>query len=172
MEMGLEETVRHVVATQLGVTPEALAPDVSLTDDLAADSLDLVELTLTLEEELGLTFSPDTIDDVRTYGELVSAVIGTARSRPLAEGTRLLRARVVGSSGCLVRAGSLTPYTLEEVAEDARRAGRGARLEIDLEAPDDTACSTLAVRFAWLETYGVAVSVRRAGQPGRASAAA
>jgi len=58
MEMGLEETVRRMVASQLGVTPEALAPDVSLTDDLAADSLDLVELTLALEEELGLTFSP------------------------------------------------------------------------------------------------------------------
>ncbi|TMA45981.1 MAG: acyl carrier protein [Deltaproteobacteria bacterium] len=86
MEMGLEETVRQVAASQLGVTPEALAPDVSLTDDLAADSLDLVELTLALEEELGLTFSPDTIDNLRTYGELVSAVIGAARSRPLTEG--------------------------------------------------------------------------------------
>ena len=171
MEMGLEETVRQVAASQLGVTPEALAPDVSLTDDLAADSLDLVELTLALEEELGLTFSPDTIDNLRTYGELVSAVIGAARSRPFAEGTRL-RACVVGSSGRLVRAGSLTPYTLEEVEEDARRAGPGARLEIDLEASDDTACSTLAVRFAWLETHGVAVTVRRAGRPGRAPAAA
>jgi acyl carrier protein len=172
MEMGLEETVRRVVATQLGVTPETLAPEVSLTDDLAADSLDLIELTLSLEEELALTFSPDTIEDVRTYGELVSAVIGAARSRPLAEGTRLLRACVVGSSGRLVRADSVTPYTLEEIAEDARRAGRGARLEIDLEAPDDTACCVLALRFAWLETHGVAVTVRRAGRPGRAPAAA
>jgi len=172
MEMRLEETVRRVVAAELGVAPEALAPEVSLTDDLAADSLDLVELTLSLEEELGLTFSPGTIEDVRTYGELVSAVIGAACSRPLAAGTRLLRACVVGSSGRLVRAGSLTPYTLEEIEEDARRAGCGARLEIELDAPDDAACGALAFRFAWLETRGVAVTVRRAGRPGRAPAAA
>ena len=172
MEMRLEETVRRVVSAELGVTPEALAPDVSLTDDLAADSLDLLELTLSLEEALGLTFSPDTIEDVRTYGELVSVVIGTARSRPLAAGTRVLQACVVSGSGRLVRVGSLTPYTLEEVEEDARRAGPGARLEIDLEAPDDTACRTLSARFACLETHGVTVNVRRAGPPGCAPAAA
>src|SRR5262252_6271569 len=132
MEMRLEETIRRVVAAELGVAPESLAPDVSLVDDLATDSLDLLELAMSLEEALGLTFSSDTIEQVRTYGELVSAVIGTARSRPLAAGTRLLQASVVTDTGCIVRMGSLTPYTLEEVEEDARRAGPGARLEIEL----------------------------------------
>jgi len=172
MEMRLEETIRRVVAAELGVAPESLAPDVSLVDDLATDSLDLLELAMSLEEALGLTFSSDTIEQVRTYGELVSAVIGTARSRPLAAGTRLLQASVVTDTGCIVRMGSLTPYTLEEVEEDARRAGPGARLEIELEAPDDTACTTLFARFACLETHGVTVTVRRAEHPGSTPAAA
>ena len=172
MEMRLEETIRRVVAMELGVAPEALTPEVSLTDDLATDSLDLLELTISLEEALGLTFSSDTIERVRTYGELVSVVIGTARSRPLTAGTRLVQASVVSERGCLMRVGSLTPYTLEEVEEDARRAGPGARLEIDVEAPDDTACTTLSARFAGLETHGVTVTVRRTGQPGGTPAAA
>jgi len=172
MEMRLEETIRRVVAAELGVALESLTPDVSLTDDLATDSLDLLELTLSIEEALGLTLASDAIERVRTYGELVAVVIGTARSRPLAAGTRLLQASVVNDTGCIVRVGCLTPYTLEEVEEDARRAGPGARLEIDLEAPDDTACTTLSARFACLETHGVTVTVRRAGHPGTTPAAA
>jgi len=172
MEMRLEETIRRVVAAELGVAPESLAPDVSLVDDLATDSLDLLELAMSLEEALGLTFSSDTIEQVRTYGELVSAVIGTARSRPLAAGTRLLQASVVTDTGCIVRMGSLTPYTLEEVEEDARRAGPGARLDIEVEAPDEAACTTLSARFAGLESHGVPVTVRRAEHPGSTPAAA
>ena len=42
----VEPRVRRVVAEQLGVNVEELTPEVSLTDDLAADSLDLLELTL------------------------------------------------------------------------------------------------------------------------------
>src|SRR5262249_61578807 len=89
MEMRLEETIRRVVATELGVAPESLAPDVSLIDDLATDSLDLLELAMSLEEALGLTFSADTIGRGRTYCELVSAVVGTPRAPPLAPGPPL-----------------------------------------------------------------------------------
>src|SRR5207247_2484256 len=46
---GIEPRLRGVVAERLGVGPEDLQPDVSLTADLAADSLDLIDVGLALE---------------------------------------------------------------------------------------------------------------------------
>src|SRR2546429_1363975 len=51
---GIEPRLRGVVAERLGVGPEDLQPDVSLTDDLAADSLDLIDVGLALEAECGV----------------------------------------------------------------------------------------------------------------------
>ena len=51
----VESRVRQVVAEQLGIGTEELTPEVSLTEDLAADSLDLLEVSLALEQELGIT---------------------------------------------------------------------------------------------------------------------
>ena len=58
-----------MVAEQLGVGVEEIAPDVSLPDDLAADSLDLVELALALEVRCGVTISDRRLETVRTYLE-------------------------------------------------------------------------------------------------------
>src|SRR5882724_10343192 len=62
----VEPRVRRVVAEQLGVNIEELTPDVSLTDDLAADSLDLLELTLALETEFGVVVSESALERVRS----------------------------------------------------------------------------------------------------------
>src|SRR3989442_1643975 len=70
----VEPRVRRVVAEQLGVNTEELTPDVSLTDDLAADSLDLLELTLALEAEFGIVVSESALERVRTYGDLRATV--------------------------------------------------------------------------------------------------
>jgi len=88
MDYLFESRVRRLVAENLGVSVDDLTPDVSLTDDLAADSLDLAELALAFEEEFGLTVLERTIAEVRTYGELVAATVQAARrSQPLATGT-------------------------------------------------------------------------------------
>src|SRR5262245_24729403 len=62
----------------------------------------------------------------------------------------------------LRRTECLTPYVAETIAEDAQRAGRGARLEITVEprAADDHLAAVRA-RFAWLGARGVHVRVRR-----------
>ena len=70
----VEPRVRRVVAEQLGVNVEELTPEVSLTDDLAADSLDLLELTLALEAEFGIVVSESALERVRTYGDLRATV--------------------------------------------------------------------------------------------------
>src|SRR6184192_2979041 len=160
----VEPRVRRVVAEQLGVNVEELTPEVSLTDDLAADSLDLLELTLALEAEFAL-------ERVRTYGDLratVHALLHLRHEAGVRAGVTPLEgwARVVSSrgeaGGEIQRAGLLTPYTAETIAEDALRAGRGARLEVAVP-PDvsDAGLVALQDEFAWLGARGVQVSVRR-----------
>lgn len=76
----VEETrIRRVVAEHLGLQTDQLSPEVSLTDDLAADSLDLVELAIELEEEFAVGLAEDSLDHVRTYGDLVDTVISAMR---------------------------------------------------------------------------------------------
>ena len=69
----LEPRVRRLVSTQLGVGPEQLVADVSLRDDLAADSLDLAELALALEGTFTIEVSDRILAGVRTHHDLVEA---------------------------------------------------------------------------------------------------
>ncbi len=57
----LFERVRDVVVRQLKVSPEEVTPEASLTDDLRADSLDVVDLTIAIEEE----FAPEGEFEIR-----------------------------------------------------------------------------------------------------------
>ena len=163
-----EPLVRRLVAESLGVSLDDLTPDVSLTDDLAADSLDLVELALALEEEFGLTVPERAIAEVRTYGELVAAIVTLARTRTEArlaiEPVRVW-VRVVtpaGLGGVLERAEWLTPYAAETIIEDTLRAGRGAQLEVTVaEDGGDAGFRQVQQQFAWLSGRGVAVDVHR-----------
>jgi len=161
-----EARIRRVAAEQLGVDPGELRPEVSLTDDLAADSLDLVDLALALEDECGVTIRSRVLASIRTYGDLLAAMAAAgrraarrARSVPIFARARVVRA---GNAGELARSGELTPYEVEILVADALRAGPGARLEMDLPAgTDDARLAATRDRFAWLAQRGVAVSVRR-----------
>jgi acyl carrier protein len=82
----IEPQLRRLVAEQLGVDPDELARDVSLREDLAADSLDLVELAVTLEHEFGIDVPERLLEDVRSYGELVETTVDLVRARRAARG--------------------------------------------------------------------------------------
>src|SRR5262249_27289116 len=168
----VEPRVRRLVADHLGVGTEELTRDVSLADELAVDSLDLVELALALESEFGIAMSEATLDEVRTYGELSDAVCELARLRREAELRSeralepLIWARVVlppnQGPAELQRAGWLPPYTAETIAEDALRGGNGTRLEVSVSAGvSDDGLARLVHQFAWLGDRGVQVNVRR-----------
>jgi acyl carrier protein len=163
----VEERVRALVAEHLGVDREALARDVSLTDDLAADSLDLLELGVVLEASFGIVVPLRTIDQVRTYGDLVDAVRALLDHRRPADGIapEFLWARVIPAAareGDLRRAGPFTPYARELIVEDALRAGRGARLELTLPAAtDDATLATIHEWFGRLVECGIELSIRR-----------
>jgi len=170
MGYSLEARVRRVVSDHLGVEPDELLADVSLTDTLAADSLDLLEVALALEDELHIVLPESVIDSIRTFGDLVAAVdLALGRREPLRPAGDLAErvwARVISpapqAGGDLQRAGWLTPYTTQTIAEDALHAGRGARLEITVspELPD-VRLARLQQEFAWLGARGINVQIRR-----------
>ena len=67
----LFETVKKVLAAQLEVDPELISADTDIMDDLGADSLDLVELVMSLEEHYDIVLTDDKTANVRTVGQVV-----------------------------------------------------------------------------------------------------
>lgn len=65
------ETVKKVLAAQLEVDPELITADTDIMDDLGADSLDLVELVMSLEEHYDIVLTDDKTANVRTVGQVV-----------------------------------------------------------------------------------------------------
>ncbi|MGH2652575.1 MAG: acyl carrier protein [Actinomycetota bacterium] len=77
----LEERVRKVLAENLGRDLEEVTMEARLEVDLDADSLDLVEAVLALEEELGVKIPEEEMESVATVGDavrLVSEKLGVA----------------------------------------------------------------------------------------------
>ena len=67
----LFETGKKVLAAQLEVDPELITADTDIMDDLGADSLDLVELVMSLEEHYDIVLTDDKTANVRTVGQVV-----------------------------------------------------------------------------------------------------
>jgi len=80
-ERWVEPRVRRCVCDVLGIERDQLCAECSLEQDLAVDSLDLVELMIALESEFDITLPESRSERVRTYGELVhlTTVLVTAR---------------------------------------------------------------------------------------------
>lgn len=67
----LEERIRAVIAEHLGVEPDKVTRNASFIDDLGADSLDTVELTLAFEEELGFAIPEEDAEKLTTLGKVL-----------------------------------------------------------------------------------------------------
>ncbi len=68
-EASMDDRLRKVIAEQLGVDESRVVPSASFTDDLEADSLDLVELIMSLEEEFGVTIPEEDAEKMATVGD-------------------------------------------------------------------------------------------------------
>ena len=66
--------LKPVIAEQLGVDEGEVTDTASFTEDLNADSLDLVELIMSLEEQFGLQISDDDAEKLTTVGEAVDYI--------------------------------------------------------------------------------------------------
>jgi acyl carrier protein len=68
------ERVKDIIVKQLGVKPEEVTEDASFTDDLGADSLDLVEVVMALEEEFGAQIPDEDAEKIKTVGDAVKYI--------------------------------------------------------------------------------------------------
>jgi acyl carrier protein len=63
------ERLKKIVVEQLGVDEADVKPEASFVDDLNADSLDLVELIMSLEEEFGMEISDEDAEKIKSVGD-------------------------------------------------------------------------------------------------------
>lgn len=68
------EGVRKVVVEELGVKEEEVNETSSFTEDLGADSLDLVELVMAFEEEFGIDIPDEEVNSIKTVGDAVNYI--------------------------------------------------------------------------------------------------
>jgi acyl carrier protein len=72
--MSVEERVRKIIAEKLSVDLEEVVPEASFVDDLGADSLDLVELIMSMEEEFDTDISDEDAEKIITVQDAINFV--------------------------------------------------------------------------------------------------
>ena len=73
-EQDVEDKVIQIITEQLGVDKETVTRESSFVNDLNADSLDMVELVMELEEQFELNFPDEDAEKITTVGEAISHV--------------------------------------------------------------------------------------------------
>lgn len=74
MATDLETRVADIIVEQLGATKEEIVPEASFVDDLGADSLDIVELVMAMEETFDIEIPDDDAEKIQTIGDAVSYI--------------------------------------------------------------------------------------------------
>lgn len=74
MSASIFDRVQKVVVEQLDVEPEKVTPEASFANDLAADSLDVVELVMGLEEEFDIEIPDEAAEQIDTVGKAVDHI--------------------------------------------------------------------------------------------------
>ncbi len=69
-------TLREVAVEVLGVAPDSVVESASFKDDLDADSLDLVELVMALEERLDIAVPEEDLEDIGIVGDALALLLG------------------------------------------------------------------------------------------------
>ncbi|MEY3990160.1 MAG: hypothetical protein RI985_1241 [Chloroflexota bacterium] len=70
----MEMRLKKIIAERLGVKEEQIVPTASFADDLKADSLDLVELIMALEEEFGVDIPDEEAEKILTVADALNYV--------------------------------------------------------------------------------------------------
>ena len=72
--MSVAEKVKSIIVEQLGVDADEVNPGASFTDDLGADSLDIVELVMAFEEEFGVEIPDDAAEKITTVKDAIDYI--------------------------------------------------------------------------------------------------
>ena len=68
------DRVKRIIVDRLGVDESEVTPEASFKDDLGADSLDIVELVMELEDEFDLEISDEDAEKITTVGEVIAYI--------------------------------------------------------------------------------------------------
>ena len=160
---GLDLRLRRLVTNELHIGNEAL----SLVDDLAVDSLDLLELALRIEETFDIGLPDRLLATVRTYGDLLALVVDRVRYPTSVAGEPVVVRALITPPPSLpqratLRVMVLTPYAAELISEDARRMGHGTCVEMTVpDGSGEPVLAGLRATFAHLADGGIDVQVDR-----------
>ena len=72
--MAVQDRVSEIIVEQLGVSAEETKPEASFIDDLGADSLDIVELVMAMEEAFDIEIPDDDAEKMQTIGDAMAYV--------------------------------------------------------------------------------------------------
>ena len=72
--MSVEEKVIDIVSNQLDTPSDDIAKESSFVDDLKADSLDIVELVMALEDEFDIKIPDEDYDKIKTVGDVITYI--------------------------------------------------------------------------------------------------
>lgn len=72
--MSTFERVQKIICEQLEIDSHLVTEDASISGDLGADSLDLVDLSMSIEEQFNLEVPDDVLDHIRTVGDIVKFI--------------------------------------------------------------------------------------------------
>ena len=68
------DKVKELVAEQLGISKDKITENSNIIEDLGADSLDVIEMLMTLEDEYGITIPDDKISQIKTINQIVKLI--------------------------------------------------------------------------------------------------
>ena len=70
----IEAKVKSIIADQLGVGEDEIKPESSFIEDLGADSLDIVELVMAMEEEFEIEIPDEQAENIKTVGDAINYI--------------------------------------------------------------------------------------------------
>ncbi len=74
MSEAIVDRIKGIIVDQLNVSPEEVTPEASFIEDLGADSLDIVELIMALEEEYDLEIPDEDAEKIQTVNDVTSYI--------------------------------------------------------------------------------------------------
>lgn len=68
------DKIRNIIVEQLDVEEDAVTMEASITDDLGADSLDVVDLVMSIEESFDVEIPDEEVENIKTVGDIVKYI--------------------------------------------------------------------------------------------------